>query len=514
MCVVSLPGLLLGQERSCAIRQASTGTAAQELVGIDTVIVLYDPFTVLCSDGAELRANSGRAIRAIGEINLVGNVFFQDSTRSLTADQATYSRVTGRLYATGNVAFENRTDGSTLRGPELEYFRVMEGRELAEVNATQRPTLTLPPPEDSADTEPLELVGDRVVIIGEDDLSAYGRVIITRTDLDARAEEARYNSASEDLELRQNAVVVSEEYRLAGAVIQASLAEGELDHVVSRTGATLDSEEYRLAGDEIEATLTAGAIEHVVTRTNASMAGEDLEVQGEDLQLFFSSELLQRVVATNSGEDKKSSAVSRTFRLDADSLDAQFVDQQLEVVYAIGDARGATIDTTSTAQPDSASGAAPADSLELPGTAADSLPAESTELPGVLASDWIRGDTIIGYFEPVPEDSAAAVPRLEPAGSVSADDAEAPEVEIRRLVAIGSAQSLYRMTPTDPERATAGKDINFLVGDRIELELEVGELSVANVSGLQHGVFLEAAAPAPPGGAEQSGATDPPASDR
>src|SRR5690606_18475801 len=110
-----------------------------------------------------------------------------------------------------------------LRGPELEYFRENESRPEALIFATQRPTLILEPsvgdgdaPEDA---EPLTLIGDRVDIVGNDDLTATGDVVITRSDMTATAEEAHYDAGAESLELRQDALISREGYSLVGEVI-------------------------------------------------------------------------------------------------------------------------------------------------------------------------------------------------------------------------------------------------------------------------------------------------------
>lgn len=454
-------GSVHAQQRQCDINAPGrTENAGAQL------IILHDPFTVLCDDGAELRATSGRLNQASRELHLVGNVFFEDADRRLTADEATYNSLAGRLWATGNVVFVNEAERSTLRGPELEYFRAGDERPVAEVLATRRPTITMEPAADSEDGEPLNLVADRVLILGEDDLSAFGSVVITRADLEATSEEAQYNSTSEDLELRQNARIRNDEYNLTGEVIQARMADGSLEHVHSRTDATLE--------------------------------GEEMFVSAPDLQLFFAADSLQRAVAVVPDSENRGRALarSRNFELQADSIDAAFTDQQIREVYAVGHARAETQDTTAV----HAQVAAPADSASLP------QGSPGPDLPPILATDWVLGDTVIGYFEPVTP--AASVDSLVIGEPV---EREGPEnrVDLRRLIAIGSAQSLYRMTPED-QIDGARKNVNFLVGQRIELELLEGELAVATVTGLERGVYLEATAPPLPAAADSASSSGEP----
>lgn len=420
------------------------------------LIVFHDPFTVLCRDGAELRADGGRLNQAIRELQLNGNVFFRDSGRELTADEATYNSGTARLHARGNVRFENVEEGTVLIGPELEYFRETEERPQAQVLAPQRPTLTLRADPEDPDAEPMDLVADRVMILGEDDLNAFGSVVITRTDMRATSSEARYQSSLESLELRQQAHITSDEYDLEAEVIQVNLADGSL--------------------------------EMVHARTDAILTGSDARVTAPDLQLFFQSDTLRQAVAqrdTTTGS--RALARSSEFELTADSIQADFLDQQINEVHSVGSARAVSVDSTQAlnpVEPDSL--ATPADTLNPASEGGASL-----DRGGILAHDWIEGDTIIAYFEAVPvaEDS---IP-----GPVPPDSATT-EVEMRRLVAMGGAKSLYRMTPEGGQPSDR-PNINFLVGDRIELELQDQELSVANVAGLRRGIYMEATQAPQPG---------------
>lgn len=417
-------------------------------------IYVTGPFLIRCAGGEELRALQGTVNLWTREIFLSGNVFFQDPTQTLTSQQATYSASIGRLYATGDVVFTNRREGSTLRGPELEYFRAMEGRPDAQVNAGQRPSLVVRP-RNRADGEPMNVDADRIAIFGETNLSAYGNVVIRRTDLHATGEEAQYDSRTEGLELRRNARIQSERFNLSGEVVQARFPDG--------------------------------VIEHVRARTDATLVGEELRVEAPDLQLFFQGELLQRAVARASreGEGERTAravASARTFRLSGDSIDAVTPDQRVEQVVAIGRARGESIDTTRAAAADTTLATdttAVADAA--PGVASDTLVAESPAEGGLIDRDWIVGDTIIGYFE-----QADTLTTGAPADTGAV---------LRRIVASGMAQSLYRVQPQEGAPAGQRQGINYLAGDLIELDFEDGELHVAEVTGLRRGVYLD---PAPP----------------
>jgi lipopolysaccharide export system protein LptA len=451
----------VGQQRDCQYEQGPTGRAEQTQIGGELLIILHDPFSVNCADGTHLRANSGRINRTRGEHTLVGDVFFRDADNSLTADEATYTTGNARLWARGDVVLTDLAEGSTLRGPEIEYFRATDQRPEAQIVATQRPQLTLPArgPDDRPG-EPIELVADRLTIVGEDDLSAFGSVVITRSDLHATGGEARFAQGTESFELRHDARVRSDGQELAGEVIQARMNEGLL--------------------------------EHVHARNDASLTGDDLRMTAPDIQLFLEEEVLERVVARTAVDEAggRALAIARDFRIEADSIDAVFRDERIDNVVAIGSARGETIPAEANgAGDDEVAITEPLDDETAPDEQVardDVVEAAEPEgvadrAPAITERDWIRGDTIIGYFQPVAS-----------AGD-EADEDEAAEVELHRLIARGSAQSLYRLWNQPEGEAGRGRpNINFLVGEEIELDFTDGELAVANVVGLHRGIYLDA----------------------
>ncbi|CAN5883596.1 hypothetical protein BH23GEM7_BH23GEM7_16760 [soil metagenome] len=441
--LLALPALASAQVRDCNLIES---VRYEETVqGGVSMVAITGPFLFRCADGTELRANYGTLNQGTRELFLNGNVFYRDPERQMTGQQARYSSAVQRLHATGDVVFTDIIGGSVLRGPEVEYYRVMPGRPLAQVIATQRPHVTLRPrSQRGTGGEPLEVDADRVTIVGEDQFSAVGRVVITRTDINANANEARFDSARELLELRGNANV--------------------------------RGEQFDLTGDRIDAILPEGGLQHVLARRNAALEGEDLRVQAPELQLFFARDSLERMVARSQAEGAepgRATAISRTFRLDADSLDALLPGQRLERVIAVGSARGEARDTTG-AGPDGQ----PAAEAVASGEAAAGL---------VIDRDWILGDTIIGFF--------SAVDTVPPPPDTAGQERQA-EVQLDRILAQGSARSLYRIRRNDaPEDAPPA--LNYLAGDHIELTLAGGELEVANVTGLRRGVYLDPAPPAP-----------------
>jgi LptA/(LptD N-terminal domain) LPS transport protein len=432
------------------------------------VINAGGPLLVRCSAGEELRADSAVIYEAIDEVHLFRRVDYQDPGRALTSDYATYNSGTGRLWATGSVVFTDKGRGSTLRGPNLEYFRPVVGRPQPQAIATQRPHLTVAPKEGRRQ-DPMEVDADRITTVGENQVTATGSVVIEGKQMDAWADEAYYDGDTERMELRRNA-----------------RAKGE---------------RYELTGDYIEAELTEGSLDQVLSRGHARLVEERMRVTGPQLQLFFARDSLQRLVSGHAvGGDTvgRSVALARGFRMEADSLEALTPGQRVRQVNAIGRAAGESWDTTRVVGPNPADAAAPDTVAGL----------------ALGERDLIFADTIIGFFQ---SDSAraaadsvrAAAPRPPRADSIPSGDAppdsvagppgtrtarpDSTSAELERMLALGSARSLYRLRPSREEQqdSTRKPGINYVIADTIELTFLDGEVDIATVRGLKRGVYLD-----------------------
>lgn len=491
----ALPGAAAAQTSVCQLVSQQgpwTSVGAPE----NRVVSASGPLLVTCSRGEELRADSAVLYQTINEVHLFGSVDYQDPTRALTSDRAIYNGQTGRLYATGNVVFTDKNRGSTLRGPDLEYFRAMEGRPEAQAIAVGRPHLTVVPrPREGGDRnrrrDPLEVDGDRITSVGERYVTAEGNVVIVSKDSRSTAAEAFYDADAERTELRRNAFV--------------------------------DGKDYDLRADFIESQLADGALQKVLARTDAKLESERLNLSGPQLQLFFERELLQRVI---SGQEQgkapgRSLALGKGLRIEADSLEAISPEQKLRQVTAIGNARGEQWDTLAARTPsvatpstaDPAGDTATVRAVSNPSGASDP---RTTPPAAVEEKDLLLADTILAFFREAgaaadsagadSTGSAAGPPvlgrpaqgdslRAAPAAGDTAGRDTADTV-LDRLLAIGNARSVYRVQ-NDSTRAGIRKPaINYLAGDRIDLTFQKGEVDVANVNGLKRGIYLDPQTPA------------------
>src|SRR5438874_1291119 len=92
--------------------------------------------------GTTISADSFAHYAALGRLDLIGRVQIRDTGLALDSRFASYFLKDERLEAHNNVVAVNRRTGSVLRGPNLKYWRAVQGvRDTVEMYATQRPTV-------------------------------------------------------------------------------------------------------------------------------------------------------------------------------------------------------------------------------------------------------------------------------------------------------------------------------------------------------------------------------------
>src|SRR5690606_3891252 len=141
------------------------------------------PAEFTCTDGTEVEADSAIYIQGVS-LELIGNVFYADSARTLEAEHAIYYMAAARLHARENVVLTDRqNDGSIIRSDRLTHERELPERPEARTTVTgtpgrPRPHATIHPrrsgeaaPSDTA-ARPFEIDADWMEIRGEGSFSA------------------------------------------------------------------------------------------------------------------------------------------------------------------------------------------------------------------------------------------------------------------------------------------------------------------------------------------------------
>lgn len=283
-----------------------------------------------------MRADSAAYYGDLSTLYLIGNVRYSDETAALDADRLTYYQTVQWAVAQGNV-FARLQSGSTMRGPNGEYYRPIPGvRPQERLLATNRPTLTLSETDSAGNPRPpVTVVADRVTAEGRSTVYAAGGVVITRPDLVARGDSAFVDESREFARLMRTPNIEGQgkrPFRLDGTVIDLFSKERQLERVLASGAAHAVSEDMDLRADTL-----------------------DLRVVNNELEQAFAWGA-SGARATSTGRDIR-----------ADSLDVRLPGGRVSEVVAVGDAR---IET----QP-------------------DTLRIRVTE------RDWLEGDTVVAHFD-------------------------------------------------------------------------------------------------------------------
>ena len=408
-------------------------------------VILRGNAHIRCAGGVELRADTAVSHTLTGHREFIGHVFYEDTVKSLTADRVDYEHEQARLVAVGNVVLTDIKAGSVVTGTELEYYRATEERPEPRTVVRGRPHATLyespetqddaatpipvaAPPADSA-AEPFEIDADEMEIFGEQHFRATGRVEIVRGSTTGFGDAAEFDQVAQRLILEGDAIVEGEAFSLAGDWIRAFLDGDDLREVLARQDAVLLSEDLRIDAPELQVFFQEGEVHRLVAvrmladssevdeiaptaeegaivatadslgnPAEAMAPGDDeiVVIAGDSAAMVIDSVL----VAADSAElapppspsrrtvGPQPRATASDFWIMADSIDAIAPGQQLERVIAVGNAYGERT----------------VDSLDV-------------KVPELIARDWLRGDTITGYF--------ATVPVADSAGTSDTDDERA-----------------------------------------------------------------------------------------
>jgi hypothetical protein len=209
--------------------------------------------------GTKIRMRSDSVAAYAGNIvHFVGRVHYEDSSLVMDADRGTYHRASERWEARGNVNTRNLTTGSTLAGPSLDYFRVVEGvRDTAEMYAVSRPRIEYVTRDSAGQaTEPYVIVADRVRIRGDDQLWAGGTVTVDRSDFAARGDSLRLDTGAADdgtlLGTRPELHGIgSDTFDVVGRRIDFKLDDRDLTYLVAADSARAVQGEWTLVADTI-----------------------------------------------------------------------------------------------------------------------------------------------------------------------------------------------------------------------------------------------------------------------
>ena len=244
-------------------------------------------------------------------IQFIGKVKYRDSALTMDADRGTYRKIGERWEARGNVVTKNLVTGSTLTGPSLDYFRVVEGvRDTLEMYATGRPRIQYFPTDSAGRaTEPYVIVGDRVRFKGDDRIFAGGKVTVDRSDFASKSDSLRLDT---------------------GAGGDGSLIGGR----PQLRGIGADS--FSITGNRVDLDLDGRELSYLLAKGNSRAISKEWDLVADTIALDINGRKLEQTLAW--GDSIRPSATSTSYAMKGDSLAIDTPGQRLQEVRGFGKA--------------------------------------------------------------------------------------------------------------------------------------------------------------------------------
>jgi hypothetical protein len=288
------------------------GDSGRQVQSPDGVNYFAGGGVIIRCDGTSIVMKSDSvAAYAARIVQFIGNVSFRDSSFTLTADNGTYFKDGERWEARGNVVTNNLKTGSSLTGPNLDYFREVRGiRDTVEVYADGRPTIKYVTRDRAGVAqEPYVIVGDRVRMKGEDQVWAGGTVTVDRSDLQTR---------SDSLMLR------------TGKAGTGTLTRG------SPSLKAMGKDTLDLTGTRIDFTLDDQDLTGVQSSDSAHAVTKELDLAADTIAINLEDEKVELTRAW--GRQRRAIGLSEEYELRADSLVVESPGQELKEVRGFGTA--------------------------------------------------------------------------------------------------------------------------------------------------------------------------------
>jgi hypothetical protein len=306
---VAAPTVAAAQGERCVFQVDKIGREGNRTEGPGGVNYFAGGGVRLRCQGTSVRMSSDSLASFGGRtVQFIGHVRYEDSTIIMTADRGTYYRDGERWEARGNVVTENRANGSTLKGPSLDYFRAVEQvRDTVEMYAVGRPTIRSVSVDSAGNRgEPYVIVADRVRMKGNDRTWAGGKVTVDRSDFSARGDSLYLDSGPAN----------------AGLLLGRPVMKG------------LGRDSFELRGRRIALTLENRAITYVKALAQGHAVSNQVDLVADTIGLDVDQQQLVQTIAW--GDSIKPRALAADYEIRGDSLAFDTPKQVLREVRAFG----------------------------------------------------------------------------------------------------------------------------------------------------------------------------------
>jgi len=362
------------------------------------------------SRGITLMADSAEIYGDEKRNFLIGHVDYDEPRLHLTSDFLTYYTAEERIVASGNV-HGKLPSGSTLLGPQVDYKRAVPRiRTRALTLATGRPTVNIVQRDSSGKEQPPIEVIANTIFMDGDSL-IYGAGSVQITRPEVTA-------------TGDSAFINTGNERMQ--LMRQPVVNGTRGRP------------FRLVGERIELFSRNRKLERVLSLSNAQANSQDLTLRSDTIDLRVHNDSLVHAFAWG---PSRAHAVSPTQNMLADSLDVHMPNQRVREVRALRNAFAE-------------------------GKADSTIHADTT--------NWLRGDTIVAYFDTLPP----------------VDTSKGPA--IHKLISTANAEAFYNLAPQDTSLHRPA--INYVKGHEITINFEEQKVTDIAVEGRVAGIYIEPSA--------------------
>jgi len=416
--------------RPCVLEIDSLARVHQLASGADTNVYMAGGVLAHCKGtGTTFRSDSAAYYGGLKRWDMVGRAHVVDTSLTLDANLIIYYLRQGRLDAHNNVVAVNRGNHSTLRGPNLTYYRPVQGvRDTTETYATQRPVIDYRGAAASDTSEPYVIVADRFRSKGDDRMWWGGTVTVDRSDLAARGDS---------MNMDQTAGL--------GVLLGHPTVTGK------------GTQAYTLTGTRIEMGFSGREMNAIRALGNGRAAGTDWTLTADTIHMKLADRKLQQAFAFGPKDSVRARAVSSTTTMVGDSLAMDTPNQTISEVRSYRHAH-------STSKRDS--------------TMADSL------------ADWMSGDTLLAHWIQTPDSTGkqrSTLNRVVARGTGKAFTHSYPaKPDSTRPKLIQHVDSVRTDTVVDHRPS-----IDYTTADLITVDLAKGQVTQVTAQGHINGFHLD-----------------------
>ena len=405
--------------------------------------------------GVRLKSDSAEFYGEQGLLYLIGRVHYTDPRAVVDAHHMTYYVSDGRLVADTNVVAV-LPSGTTMHGPHADYLRVLAGvRDRASLTAPGRPHIHLVQRDSTTSTpDTAGIDADLVYMVGDSLVYASHKVIIQRTDLTATGDSAFVDQGQGFIRLMRTPVITGKEQQ----------------------------HPFTLRGDVIDVFTENHQLKRVLSKLHADAVSKDMHLTSDTIDLRFHEKVLSRAYAWG---PSRARAVTPDRDILADSIDVIMPGQEVHQVRSVRKAFAQAVP--------------------------DTTQFKSKE------RDWMKGDTIIAYFDTLggrskaahssktsSPDTASTPGGGKPPSSGSIDRPVATDSTVHvkntkpaadtqpQVIAIessGHARAYYQLPPRDHSLKVPA--IDYMEGRVITIYFENRLVKTVTVIDSARGVYLE-----------------------